>query len=273
MIKFLNHSTKERHGLSPTTIRYHIMVLRMALKVAATDGLVRTNPAATVKPPKRRRPDIQPLDEEEAKLFFGAARRWTTTPPNCGSRHAARSLSEAQRAHRQTVADLFVVALDTWMRQGELLGLRVDDVDLLRRRIAVRKTMARIGGLTDPKTESSRRVIYLVSDSATEALRRSCEGKSHDTLVFGEVNPRNLLRDLDRVLRLARLKHIRFHDLRHTGASIALKNGAPVKDVSARLGHASAKMTLDTYAHLLSGTDRRIADAMKGVLGKVVAAE
>lgn len=241
------YRAKLDEGLSPRTVQYLHVVLHRALKQALRWNLVPRNVAEVVDPPKIPRKEITPLSPEQARTFLETA---------CGDRLAA----------------LYVLAIHTGLRQGELLALRWDDVDLTAGVLRVRGT----------KTARSRRMVKL-SETALEALRDHLARQLHEidgmggryqdrelvftTEVGTPLNRHNLTqRSFRPLLKKARLPQIRFHDLRHTCATILLKMGQHPKLVQELLGHATIAITLDTYSHLLPGMGDGLATAMDDAL-------
>jgi integrase len=247
-------------GLAPATVHKLHVILHKALKAAVADGLIPRNVTAELKLPRITREEINPLDPEEARQLLGAAR---------GDRLEA----------------LYVLALNTGMRQGELLALKWDDVDLERGVLRVRRTLTHADKafvLGEPKSKKSRRTIRLTA-SAVRALRehlsRQLEemermGSLYQTggLVFATeagtiINPSNLRnRSLKPLLKRAGLPPIRFHDLRHTCATLLLSKDVNPKVVSEMLGHASVSITLDIYSHLLPDMQEKAAKALEEAL-------
>ncbi len=180
---------------------------------------------------------------------------------------------------------LYAVALATGMRLGELLALKWRDVDLEGRSLQVRATLQNIAGrfeFSEPKTSRSRRRIVL-SRLATEALRQhkvrqeterlSAGGAWEDLdLVFlntigRPLDGRNLLHCWFRpMVKKAGLPRMRFHDLRHTAATLLLSRGINPKIVSEMLGHSSVSVTLDIYSHIMPHMQQQAADAMDAAL-------
>ena len=174
------------------------------------------------------------------------------------------------------------------MRQGELLALRWQDVDVENATISVRRTLTRNGGrvaIGEPKTKKSRRSIRLTS-RAVEALiahlecqlrqieilgdRYEDQGLLFTTDTGGPINPSNLRkRSFAPLLKKAKLPHIRFHDLRHTCATLLLVQGTHPKYVQELLGHATIAITLDTYSHVLPGMGDQTARAMQDALSPI----
>lgn len=178
------------------------------------------------------------------------------------------------------------MALSTGMRQGELLALKWDDVDLEGGVLRVRRTLTKVDKAYttgEPKTKKSRRTIKLTA-TAAEALRTHLDKQMGEIahmgslyqpggLVFaGEVgniiNPSNLRnRSFKPLLKSAGLRPVRFHDLRHTCATLLLSKNVNPKVVSEMLGHASVSITLDTYSHLMPDMQEKAARALEEVLG------
>jgi len=184
-----------------------------------------------------------------------------------------RLLIEAAGSPRDRV--LFRMAVETGMRQGELLALRWEDVDWAGSRVYVRRSY-RKGIESDPKTAASQRFVGLTPSTVSElrAWKLACPQPPGSLgLVFpnsrgGYERHYNLLRrNFWPALRRAGLRRIRFHDLRHTCGSWLTASGVGIKEVQAHLGHASAQITLDVYSHLLPGTPSAGAAAMATLLG------
>jgi integrase len=234
-------------GLSPRTVQYVHVVLHRALKQALRWALVTRNVAEAVDPPRVPKKEIHPLSPEQARTFLEAARN-------------------------DRLAALYLLAIHTGMRQGELLNLKWDDVDLDAGVLRVRGT----------KTARSRRTVTL-SETALEALRSHRERQLSEIdrmgilwqkngLVFATgigtlLSRQNLTqRSFRPLLAKAGLPRIRFHDLRHTCATILLSKGVHAKFVQELLGHATIAITLDTYSHVLPGMGRQVSQAMQDVL-------
>jgi integrase len=183
---------------------------------------------------------------------------------------------------------LYVLAITTGMRQGELLALRWQDVDVENATISVRRTLTRNGGrvaIGEPKTKKSRRSIRLTS-RAVEALKAHLEYRLRQIEILGDryedqsllfttdtggpINPFNLRkRSFAPLLKKAKLPHIRFHDLRHTCATLLLTQGTHPKYVQELLGHATLAITLDTYSHVLPGMGDQTARATQDALSPI----
>jgi integrase len=180
---------------------------------------------------------------------------------------------------------LYVVALTAGLRLGELLALRWRDVDLQAGMLQVRGTLQRAGSdlvVAEPKTAHSRRQVALAT-TAVEALRRHRVTQAEERLRLGAA-----WQDLDLVfsseaggyidesrlrrnsfwplLERAGLPRIRFHDLRHTAATLMLRRGVHPKIVAEMLGHAQVSVTLDLYSHVTPTMQREAAEAMDALL-------
>ena len=231
--------------------------LHKALKQAVRWGYMMKNPADDVDPPKVRTGEVTPLTRDEA-----------------------RGLLETVRGDR--LEALYVVALHTGLRQGELLALRWEDLDLEARTLQVRRTVTKDGGklaVGPTKTAKGRRTVKLPADAAASLrghLTRQLEeidglGDSFQDrgLVFCTsrgtlINPTNLRkRSLAPLLARAGLPHQTFHQLRHTAATILLLKNVNPKIVSEVLGHASIAITLDTYSHVLPNMQDSAVVAME----------
>jgi integrase len=249
-------------GLSAATVRKMHSILRKALKQAVLDGLIPRNVCEAVKPPKVERKEITPLNREQAKTLLEAAN-------SAGDRLEA----------------LYVLAIHTGMREGELLGLKWEDVDLERGVLRLRRALVREGGkvtLGDLKTPKSRRSVRLTRDAAdalSAHLQRQLEemermgslyqpgGLAFATESGTLINPSNLRnRSFKPLLKHAGLPDICFHDLRHTCATLLLSQGTHPKLVQELLGHATIAMTLDTYSHFLPSMGDQTVRAMEAAL-------
>jgi integrase len=231
-------------GLAPKTVRNVHTTLSKVFADAIDQELVSRNPAARAKPPKPPR-------------GTSSMRFWTPD-------ELARFLDYVS-THRWHA--LWRLAAMTGMRRGELLGLRWGDVDFRHSRLAVRQTLISIAyqpSVSTPKSHGSR-VIDL--DAETLAVLRALweeHRRQHADLVFltdeGEpIHPESVRVVFERLPAHAGVQRIRFHDLRHTHATIALRAGVPVKVISERLGHASPAFTLQQYAHVIPGMQAEAA--------------
>lgn len=242
-----------RDGLSPRTVRYAHAILHRMLACAVKWGLLGRNVADQVSPPAERRREPAVLDEEGARRLLSAAR--------------------GDRLHA-----LWALALGTGMRRGELLGLKWEDVDLEAGIITVRRSLVEVSGqriFQEPKTASGRRRVEL-TPALVEILRRHRAAQARERLALGPayqdnglvfcqedgrpLHPHNVVRrSFRRLLARAGLPPIRFHDLRHSHATLLLTRGTHPKVVQERLGHSRIGTTLDTYSHIVPGMQRDAA--------------
>ena len=153
--------------------------------------------------------------------------------------------------------ELYYLDLATGLRRGELLGLKWTDIDLDRGVLKIQRAISRQNGkvVEAPlKTKNAYRTLPLSADAISVLKMQKCR-VGNSEWVFpsptgGPMSPDSVLHMLQRVLKRAGLPRIRFHDLRHTFATMALQNGVDVKTVSSMLGHYSAGFTLDTYGNV-----------------------
>lgn len=189
---------------------------------------------------------------------------------------AEQLASFLHEAKENGVFEMYYIELATGLRRGELLGLKWEDIDLERGTIQVRCQVAQINGevVEVPlKTKNSYRTLSIGAD-AVEILKEQ-QAKTNSEYVFpsptgGPISPDSILNMLHRVLKRAGLPQIRFHDMRHTFATLALQNGVDIKTVSGMLGHYSAGFTLDTYAHMTTQVQREAAKTMGSILSAAV---
>jgi integrase len=246
-------------GLSPTTVRYAHAVLRIALGRAVKSGRVIRNVASLVEPPARKTAERRPLTAGQARAFLALVAE-------------------------DRLAALYSLAIATGMRQGELLALRWEDVDLDGGRLTIRHTL-RLGtrDLAEPKTERARRTLRLGADSLV-ALREHRRRQLEERLAAGRrwvdgdfvfttsigtpLDSRNVTKAFQRVLAQAGLPHQRFHDLRHACATLLLEDGEDLGVVSRILGHSQIATTADVYAHLTPAMLERSAARMDAILAR-----
>ena len=178
-----------------------------------------------------------------------------------------------REAGESGVFELYYLELATGLRRGELLGLKWEDIDLERGDLRVKRQVVRINGVVTEaplKTKNAYRTLPLAEDTVS-VLKEQKKKAGSSLWVFpspngGPISPDSVLHMLHRVLKRAGPPKVRFHDLRHTFATLALQNGVDIKTVSGMLGHFSAGFTLDTYAHVTSAAQRQAAQTMGNVL-------
>jgi integrase len=240
------YKTKLDEGYAPQTVKHIHRVLHRALNGALRWGLVGRNVCDAVDPPRVPKKEMAVLNVEQALQFLAAAKG-------------------------DPLEALYALALTSGLREGELIGIQWHDLDLVGGKLQVRRTVAYVPkkGLTisEPKTAKSRRSVHLTA-LAIEALKRHRVRQNEVRLAAGSAwaggdwvfcnsvgNPLNgsnlLQRSFRPLLARAGLPAIRFHDLRHSSATLLLSLGVHPKIVSEILGHSQVSLTLDTYSHVL----------------------
>jgi integrase len=248
-------------GLSPRSVQYVHSVLSRALNRAVKWDFLPRNVCNLAAPPRVPHRPVEPLSPDEARQFLDAIR---------GDRNEA----------------LYSVAMALGLRKGEALGLRWPDIDLDGPALMVRFALQRVDGkrqLVEPKSERSRRTLPL-PDIAVKALRTHRTRQLQERLVAGSrwqetghvftttvgtpMDERKVSSDFKKALARARLSPKRFHDLRHTAASLLLAQGVHPRTVMETLGHSQVSLTLNTYSHVMPAVMRDAADKMDAILGR-----
>jgi len=255
-----NQMVKKEYGLR--TVQLVHSVIHRALVHAVKLGLIPRNPDDATTPPKPKAKEMQFLDENQVQQLLITA-----------------------QARNDRFFALYHLAIATGMRQGELLGLKWSDLDWEQGLLQVQRQLTKKKGkgfeFTAPKTKAGVRRIDL-GENTLRILREHRQRQFTQMQLVGEkwqendlifpseigtaFDRDNLLRRFKRILKDAGLPAIRFHDLRHTGASLMLNNGIPVMIVSRRLGHARPSITLDVYGHLIPGKQKEVAMLMDQLL-------
>lgn len=225
------------------------------MNIALKRALILRNVCLSIDMPKAEQREMQPLNQAEAKRFLKAAKG------NC--LHA-----------------FYVLAVTVGMRQGELIGLEWPDVDFDERTLFVRRTLNDLNGKFipgPPKTKRGKRRIRLPQievDALREHRERMiAEGHEDVKLVFcdsvgGPLRRQNVQRrPFKPLLKLAKCPDVRFHDLRHTYATLALANGVPIRIVADTLGHSRTSVTMDIYAFVPPAQERIATDKMDAAFG------
>jgi integrase len=248
-------------GLAPRSVLHIHRTLSKALKQATDDGLIPRNAASLVKPPRSGTEEIRPLDSEQVRTLF-----------------------EDASASGDRLEALYVVAVTTGMRRGELQGLKWEDLDLEARTLQVRRTLSEPKGgwiFEAPKSGKGRsiRLTRKAISALREHRKRQLEERMQKAglwsdygLVFPStigtpISGGNLNRSFKALLKCAGLPAVRFHDLRHTCATLLLRQGVNPKYVQELLGHADISLTLNVYSHILPDMGDAAAGAMDAALG------
>jgi integrase len=239
-------------NLAPATVGVVHRILAGIFKAAVRDRRIVASPCEGTKLPKIHRQRIEPMTLE-----------------------AVEALTEAMPERYRALVTL---AAGTGLRQGEIFGLTVDRIDFLRRQLTVDRQLItmpdRAPYLAPPKTQASVRVVPLpqvVVDAVAVHLATWPTDQFVFTTELGDPIRRTAFseRIWRPALKRAGLSGVTMHGLRHFYASLLIRHGESVKTVQARLGHASAAETLDTYSHLWPDSDDRTRAAVDSVLGRV----
>jgi integrase len=247
-------------GLSARSVRSIRIVLVAALKQAVRWGMIGRNVAELVSGPKAVNAEMKVLSPDQARQFLVACRG-------------------------DSLEALYWLALSTGLRRGELLALKWQDLDLERGILSVRRALGRSSSqgivIAEPKTPQGRRTVRL-SAPVIAALRAHRKAQLERRLQAGRewqeadylfttgigttIDPGNIGKAFKALLVRAQLPIVRFHDLRHSAATIALSQGVHPKIVSEMLGHSKISLTLDVYSHSLPTLQVEAADRIASAL-------
>ena len=244
---------KEKPGLSNSTVRGIHMMLHNALDRAVKEKLILSNPTENCIIPKIEKQEMKILHPDHISSYLNAAERRNALP-------------------------MFYLELVSGLRKGELVALQWSDLDEANCTISVSKQASwdTEGNLilSQPKTGNSIREVSIPQD-AVELLKQEHAKHPCNPWMFpsgrtGEMyHPDSVVTLHKRILKDAGLEHIRFHDLRHTFATLALQNGVDVKTVSSMLGHYDAGFTLRTYTHVTRQMQQKAAEKMGSFMAQI----
>jgi integrase len=265
------YAKKIREGYKPVTVASFHVVLHKAFATAVRWNLVARNVCDLVTPPRGEAVEVQPLSLEQIRKLLAVA---------------------VTRGY--PMEGLLTLALATGMRRGELLGLKWQDIDFATSTLHVRRIMTRVPSKlkteenkgyveANPKTKKSRRSIRIAPFALT-ALQRHREAQEevkkkagrlwqdHDlvfcTSIGTPLNPERVREPFKALLKEAGLPDIRFHDLRHSAATLLLAMGIHPKIVQEMLGHSNIAMTMDVYSHVLPVMQQEAIDKLNEVMEK-----
>ena len=245
--------------LSARTVHHQHRVLSEALKYAVKQGYLGRNPCELVDPPRPQKKAMRTLTPEELKTLLEVASGNQFYP-------------------------VIYTAVATGLRRAELLALRWRDIDFDSKSILVSRTLHKRHGVIEfkePKTEHSRRRVSMTPKLAVFLQEYKTEKESFflhlgrlprpDDLIFASVegkpiDPWVLSHNFARIVKRVGLENVRFHDLRHTFASLMLLRGAKPKVISEALGHSSVAFTMDVYSHIIEGMQQDAMMLLDGVL-------
>ena len=242
-------------GLSSTTVRSLHLMLHSAFERAVKERLILRNPTEDCIAPKVQKIEMQILPPEHIKDYLEAADRRGLLP-------------------------MFYLELSSGLRRGELLALQWEDLNVKEQILTVNKQVTRMEGeldVTEPKTKNSVRKVAL-SQQAVDLLVQEHKQHPDNPILFpsprtgGYWSPDAVSRINRKLLKNAGIEeHVRFHDLRHTFATMAISSGVDVKTLSSMLGHFSAGFTLDTYTHITNEMQSGAAEKIGGFMESATA--
>lgn len=248
-IKSFYSDLRESSTLSAGSIYRLHTAFKSALSSAVEDEMIPKNPVKYKDAPKKPADEMKYWNEESAWKFL--------------------EIAEEDRTY---IA--FYLAIKTGMRQGEILGLKWNDIDLEKRTISMQRQLKHDGSDFKPPKNNSRRT-FAISEKTIEQIKKHYlmikkermrnadvykdQGLVLPTGLGSPLIPRNLNRTWYRLRKKARVEEIRFHDMRHTHVAIAIKSGEPLQSIAQRIGHKSIQQIAQTYGHLLPGIQETAA--------------
>ena len=261
----LGEDNDEKGALCPKSVKNVHGILHRALKQAVLNGYIRFNPTEACVLPKIIKKEITPLDDDTIYLFL-----------------------KAIKGHKYE--DLFITALFTGMREGEILGLQENCVDLLQGKLIVNKQLQKVRGsrgeyaLYPTKNDKSRTIA--LSNFVLTALRRAHRRKLENKLLYGpawedsgfvftdeqghHLKHQTVYLEFKKIVTEIGAPNARFHDLRHSFAVSSIRAGDDIKTVQEHLGHATAAFTLDVYGHVTDQMHKESAVRMDRFIENVL---
>lgn len=241
---------KKGKGLAAKTVKDIKIALQTCLQKAVDEELIPTNPCKKVQLPKDKPKEMQTLKANELAAFL-------------------------QETNDSGCYEFYLLEITTGLRLGEILALTWDDLDMKNKTISVNKQVQRIKSelkITTPKTVASIRKVALCNECFNQLLILRSRQRTDAKLVFpspitGELrDPSSITRKLHRMQKRAGVPQIRFHDLRHSFATLSLEQGMDIKTISYMLGHTDAGFTMNTYMHVTDTTQQTVANAMGNLI-------
>ena len=237
-------------GLSDRMVRSCHTTCRAALEKAVAEGLITSNPAIGCKLPPKKSKEMQVLTQAETMRFL-------------------------TQAKGEGYYEMFLLELTTGMRRGEILGLKWSDLNMQTGDLHISRQVVKVKGkamVSTLKTKSSVRTIRLAKEMVEllMEMKQTTESEWMFPSPVKENAPRDpsaVYRQFQLILERANCKKVRFHDLRHTFATMAIENGMDVKTLSAMIGHVSAETTLDIYSHITDTMQQQAAAKIDREIG------
>ena len=242
--------SKKGNGLSYGTVKGIQRTLSVCMQKAVDEELINKNPCSKVKLPNAEKPEMKTLKKEELTAFL-------------------------EEAKKSDCYEFYYLELTTGLRLGEICALSWDDLDIENKTITVNKNVQRVNGeivINTPKTKSSIRTIKLCDECVNLLVALRKRQPSDAKYMFpspltGEMkDTAAVTRKLHRIQDRAGLPRIRFHDLRHSFATLSLEQGVDIKTVSHMLGHTDAGFTMNTYMHVTDSMQENVANKMGSLL-------
>lgn len=243
---------KKGKGLAAKTVKDIKIALQTCLQKAVDEELIPTNPCKKVQLPKDEPKEMQTLKVNELAAFL-------------------------QETKDSGCYEFYLLEITTGLRLGEILALTWDDLDMKNKTISVNKQVQRIKSelkITTPKTAASIRKVALCDECFNQLLILRSRQRTDSKLIFpspitgGLRDPSSITRKLHRMQKRAGVPQIRFHDLRHSFATLSLEQGMDIKTVSHMLGHTDAGFTMNTYMHVTDTMQQTVANAIGNLIAE-----
>lgn len=255
--KLTNGRKDGKGGLTARSVIHHHRILHEALEHAVKWQIIGNNPAKAVTPPRLEKKEVNVLSKEQIHTLLEGTKN--------------KYFHEA-----------VFFAISTGMRRGEIFGLRWSDIDFINQTISIRQTLQRLKGQglvfkKSAKTDGSRRSLaisgevikllkILKAKQEESRLKLGLYYQDHDLVFSNEdgspINIDYLSREFGRLVKKLDIPYVRFHDLRHTHATLLLQQGEHPKIISERLGHSTISITMDIYSHVMPNMQKEATDKL-----------
>lgn len=248
----IRNTKSKGNGLSVKTVKDIKIALQTCLQKAVDEELIPTNPCKKVQLPKDEPKEMQTLKANELAAFL-------------------------QETKDSGCYEFYLLEITTGLRLGEILALTWDDLDMKNKTISINKQVQRIKSelkATTPKTTASIRKISICDECLNQLIILRSRQRLNTKLIFpspitnGYRDPSSITRKLHRMQKRAGVPQIRFHDLRHSFATLSLEQGMDIKTISHMLGHTDAGFTMNTYMHVTESMQQTVANAMGNLVAE-----